>query len=224
MLQRLCAAGFVPEAIVEERSGFARKKTTAYLDCLGPDEIPPSTQSIAAQFRVPFETVESINGQRCEEVVRSAAVAMVVLGNTNIVKPPLLARARRGCLNIHPGLLPRIRGAFPQCWSILRDEPIGCSAHFCEVDVDMGPILKTRQITVFEGDTLERVVVETMRTGADLLLESLTELSRGEVPTIRQAPEDGESFRWPTSELIAAAKEKLARGDYRHLTPRPPKP
>ena len=218
MLERLCTAGFVPQALVEERSSFAERKTAAYVRGLNAEEMPSSSGDIARRFDIPIFTVGNINATECEDVLQRYRVTMVILGNTRIITPHMLAQIPRGYINVHPGLLPRIRGAFPQCWSILHDEPIGSSCHFVDEGVDTGPIISRKEVAVFVGDTLERIVCRTMFAGADLLLEAMPGLSRMEVPSIAQAAEDGTTFHWPPPEAIWAARERLARREYRYLT------
>lgn len=217
LLERLCVAGFVPRAVVEERSSFAEKKTSTYLKCLTPAEMPPATADIVQRFSIPLFSVGNINSRECLQLVRQDGVTRVILGNTRIVTPVMLAEVPGGFVNVHPGLLPRIRGAFPQCWSILEDEPVGCSCHFLDEGVDTGPIISRTEVTVFEDDTLEMVVARTMFAGADLLLDAMVRLTRTEVAGTPQGPGEGKTFSWPPPEAIAAARERLALRQYRHL-------
>lgn len=220
LLERLCAAGFPPRAVVEEYSSFAERKTSAYLKCLTPVEMPDATAEIAERFDIPVFNVENINSRECVQVIQRHQITRVILGNTRIVTPVMLAEVPGGFVNVHPGLLPGVRGAFPQCWSILEDEPVGCSCHFLDEGVDTGPIISRTRVTVFDGDTLESVVARTMFAGADLLLDTMARLAGMDVTSTPQAPGEGKTFPWPAPEAIAAARERLALRQYRYLTPR----
>ncbi len=220
MLKSLCAAGLVPRLIVEEQSPFAARKADAYLRCLSIDEVPEPTAAIATRLDVPVVTVDNLNSTECLRNLSKFRLTMAVLGNTRIIKQQTLELLTNGCINVHPGLLPRIRGAFPQCWSIIQDEPVGCSCHLVDVGVDTGPILARKSVVVFEGDTLEEIVARTMYASAKILSETLLDFERMSARAVVQASEDGTTFHWPPPETIALAREKLRSGLYRYLAPR----
>jgi len=221
MLERLCCEGYRPQMIVEERSSFAVRKTAAYVKCLTNEEMPLSCQVIAHRFAIPLCVVENVNGPDCQDTLRRSQITIAILGNTRIIKPEMLALLGNGCFNVHPGLLPRVRGAFPQCWSILQDEPIGCTCHFVDVGVDTGPIINRQTVPVFREDNLERIVARTMFASADLMLATLQNLHQLTANPEPQIGSEGTTFPWPSPDKIESARIKLARGEYRYFAPNP---
>ena len=218
MLQRLCSAGLVPRVIIEERSPFADKKTTAYLRCLKPEEIPLPTEHIARNAGVPYALVGNLNKADCVKLIQDYETPLLLLGNARILKPEILTLPRHGCINVHPGVLPWIRGAFPQCWAIVHNFPIECTCHYVDEGVDTGPILGRREVPVFDGDTLEEVVSHTMFASADLLCETVRGLVDDNACTTNpQTLLEGTTFHWPSAETLEIARGKLARGEYQHL-------
>jgi methionyl-tRNA formyltransferase len=220
ILKKLCEAGFVPDIVIEERSARAAKKTNAYLRCLQVEEIPPPTQEITDAFGIPSVIVPDINSIESENAIRTRSLTMMVLGNTWILGPHILALAPGRCVNVHPGLLPRIRGSFPQCWSILNDVEIGCTCHLVEQEVDTGPILDRKQLPVFTGDSLERIVARTTFASAELMLNVIQNFENFRSKAVPQARGDGTLYYWPEAEKIEMARRKLASGEYKYLTPR----
>jgi methionyl-tRNA formyltransferase len=86
-----------------------------------------------------------------------------------------------GCLNVHPSLLPRWRGAAPVPAAILAgDEETGV----CVIDVvermDAGDVLACRR-TPTRGKTAGELLGELAETGAGLLVECLDGLAGGSV-------------------------------------------
>jgi methionyl-tRNA formyltransferase len=72
-----------------------------------------------------------------------------------ILKPELLAIFGRGCVNLHPGLLPFNRGAHPNVWSIVEGTPAGVTLHWMDEGVDTGAIIAQQEVEVRRIDTGE---------------------------------------------------------------------
>ncbi len=70
-----------------------------------------------------------------------------------LVPPEILEIPRRGCLNLHPALLPYNRGWHTATWAMLEDTPVGATLHQMEEGVDAGPIVHQRAVEVGPGDT-----------------------------------------------------------------------
>jgi len=87
-----------------------------------------------------------------------------------------------GCINIHPSLLPRFRGASPVAAAILAgDEFTGVSIMLMDKGLDTGPILARAQIPISAQDTTGSLTTKLSLIAAQLLLEVLPRWSRGEL-------------------------------------------
>ena len=107
--------------------------------------------------------------------------AIVVAAFGQILPEPVLALPRLGCLNIHPSLLPRFRGASPVASTILAgDDFSGVSIMVMDEGLDTGPVLARAQIPILDRDTTGSLTEKLSRLGAQLLGEVLVGWSRGE--------------------------------------------
>ena len=107
---------------------------------------------------------------------------IVVAAFGQILPPSVLDLPRYGCINIHPSLLPRFRGASPVASAILAgDEFTGVSLMLVEKGVDTGPILDRAQISISVQDTTGSLTVKLSLLAAQLLLEVLPCWVRGEL-------------------------------------------
>jgi len=107
--------------------------------------------------------------------------AIVVAAFGQILPEPVLALPRLGCLNIHPSLLPRFRGASPVASTILAgDDFSGISIMVMDEGLDTGPVLARAQIPILDRDTTGSLTEKLSRLGAQLLGEVLAGWSRGE--------------------------------------------
>jgi len=88
----------------------------------------------------------------------------------------------RGCINIHPSLLPRYRGASPVAAAILGgDEFTGVSIMLMDRGLDTGPVLAQAQIPVLPQDTTGSLTAKLSRLGAQLVLDVLPRWRKGEL-------------------------------------------
>jgi methionyl-tRNA formyltransferase len=59
----------------------------------------------------------------------------------------------RGCINLHPALLPYNRGRFPNVWSIVTKTPAGVTLHYVDQGIDTGDLIAQKEVTVEITDT-----------------------------------------------------------------------
>jgi len=107
---------------------------------------------------------------------------IVVAAFGQILPQSVLAMPRLGCLNIHPSLLPRFRGASPVASAILAgDEFTGVSLMLMDEGLDTGPVLARAQIPISAPDTSGSLTTKLSWLGARLLGEVLVHWTRGEL-------------------------------------------
>lgn len=107
---------------------------------------------------------------------------IVVAAFGQILPKSVLSIPRLGCLNIHPSLLPRFRGASPVASAILAgDDFTGVSLMVMDEGLDTGPVLARAQISISPGDTTGSLTAKLSWLGAQLLGEVLVGWSRGEL-------------------------------------------
>jgi len=109
-----------------------------------------------------------------EKLASFAPDLMVVAAFGQILPPEILALPKFGCLNVHPSLLPRYRGASPIATAILQgDEITGVTIMLLDVGLDSGPILSQREVSISADDTTGSLAVKLAQAGAQLLMETL---------------------------------------------------
>jgi len=107
---------------------------------------------------------------------------IVVAAYGQILPQSVLDIPAHGCINIHPSLLPRFRGASPVAAAILAgDEFTGVSIMLMDAGLDTGPVLARAQIPVSGRDTTGSLTAKLSLISAQLLLEVLPRWSRGEL-------------------------------------------
>jgi methionyl-tRNA formyltransferase len=93
-----------------------------------------------------------------------------------------------GCLNVHSSLLPQYRGAAPINWAIARGErETGVTIMQMDAGLDTGPMLLQRAIPIGDDETAAELTPRLAELGAELLIETLTGLERGEIVPMPQS-------------------------------------
>jgi phosphoribosylglycinamide formyltransferase-1 len=98
----------------------------------------------------------------------TGAELVCLAGFMRILSSDFVERWRGRILNIHPSLLPELRGlhTHERALAEARQEH-GCTVHYVTADLDAGPIIAQARVPVFRGDDAEalaaRVLVEEHR-------------------------------------------------------------
>jgi methionyl-tRNA formyltransferase len=129
--------------------------------------------------------VQSVSLKKEEVVAQLAELApdvVVVAAFGQIVPQSVLDLPMYGCLNIHPSLLPRFRGASPVAAAILAGgEFTGVSIMLMDRGLDTGPVLARAQIPISAEDTTGSLTGKLSWIAAQLLQEILIRWERREI-------------------------------------------
>jgi methionyl-tRNA formyltransferase len=102
----------------------------------------------------------------------------VVVAYGRILPAEILQAPRLGCVNVHFSLLPKYRGAAPVNWAIVKgEEKTGVTTMHIEEELDSGPILLQREVTIAPKETAPELMLRLADLGAELLGETLKKLS-----------------------------------------------
>jgi methionyl-tRNA formyltransferase len=119
------------------------------------------------------------------------ADAGVVAAYGLILPHAVLAAPRLGCLNVHPSLLPRWRGAAPIQRALLAgDSETGVTIMQMDEGLDTGPILLQQTVPIAPDATAAGLAAELAAVGGKLMLTALDGLSQGQLATHPQPQDD----------------------------------
>jgi len=143
----------------------------------------PPVKRAALAWKLPV--MQPVSLKSAEAVAQLAEFhpdVIVVAAFGQILPQPVLDIPGYGCINIHPSLLPRFRGASPVAAAILAgDEFTGVSIMLMEAGLDTGPVLARAQIPISAQDTTGSLTSKLSHIAARLLQEVLVGWLRGEL-------------------------------------------
>jgi len=92
-----------------------------------------------------------------------------------------------GTINLHGSLLPQYRGAAPINWAIINGErQTGVTTFYIDEKIDTGDMIDQRRIQISDNMTAGELHDKMMVEGADLLVETITAISQGNITTKKQ--------------------------------------
>jgi methionyl-tRNA formyltransferase len=114
---------------------------------------------------------------------------LIVVAAFGLLLPQeVLSLPRFGCINVHPSLLPRHRGASPIAAAILQgDEKTGVTIILMDSGMDTGPVLNWKEVPISDEDTTGSLSLKLAKVGAQLLMETLPSWIEGR---IKPRPQD----------------------------------
>ena len=124
----------------------------------------------------------------------------------------------RAAVNIHPSLLPALRGVDPVFYARLRGLPLGVTVHRLTSELDAGPVIAQREAAAVAGESVLGATVRLYALGARLLLDSFSSLQAVE-PQRGSVSYDS----WPARREVAALRRSgVSLVSWRDLLARAP--
>jgi methionyl-tRNA formyltransferase len=135
-------------------------------------------KQLAASHQLPVFQPSSLRSRESQELLNALQPDLMVVVAYGLLLPQaVLNIPRLGCINVHPSLLPRWRGAAPIQRSIeAGDRESGVTIMQLDAGMDTGPILLQEKI-VLRGDETSAMMHDVFATmGAQLLLKTIAQL------------------------------------------------
>jgi len=166
-LRALVGEGFNVRAVVtqpDRPTGRSRSTTTA-------TAVKAAATAEGLDVLQPEKPTDAAFLQRLRDLAPDVGV---VVGYGHILRKELLSLPRRGMVNVHPSLLPALRGAAPIEWTILHGiENTGVTIMQLDEGMDSGPILHQLPHRVAPGTTAGELGEHLAEMGAQALIEAL---------------------------------------------------
>jgi methionyl-tRNA formyltransferase len=150
---------------------------------------PPPAKERAVELGLPVFQPEKVREEDFLEALRRLRPDLIAVAAFGQILPRTVLEAPSlGCLNVHPSLLPKFRGAAPINWTLIRGERVtGVTIMFMDEGMDTGDILLQEETPVGPEENAGELHDRLARSGADLLVRTIEGLLDG---TIERRPQD----------------------------------
>lgn len=152
---------------------------------------PPPVKVCAEKHGIAVYQPNTLRDGKAEEILKEIAPdVIVVVAYGKILPKEILNIPKYGCVNGHASLLPKYRGASPIQWCIVCGETeTGVTAMKMDEGMDTGDILKTAQTEIGDEETAEELFDRLSGLTAELLVNTLADLEKGNITTKKQDEE-----------------------------------
>ena len=144
---------------------------------------------------VPVQTPERIADPEALAAVEELGADIIVVAAYGQYLPRrLLAMPKVACLNIHPSLLPKYRGAAPIQWAVASgDKVTGVTILHVSPKMDAGDIIMQERFDIAGEETAGTLEPKLAEFGATLLLRAIDQLESGQAARV---PQDEHAVTW----------------------------
>ena len=157
----------------------------------------PAVKVAATELGLAVEQCDDINAPDAVERLHAIGPDLiVVVAFGQILHDEVLNIPPKGSVNLHASLLPKYRGVAPINWVIMNGESeTGVTTMFMARKVDAGEIILKRSTPIRDGETAGELSDRLSDMGAQLLVETLDLIERGEAPRLQQDPDEASYAR-----------------------------
>lgn len=157
--------------------------------------VPTIIHARAEELGLLVRTPISLRNQDEQEAFSALDLDIAIVVAYGLLLPkPILDAPKYGCLNIHPSLLPRWRGAAPLQRTIeAGDAKTSVQIMAMDEGLDTGDIYMREDFDIGPNETYGSLSIKCANIGAKLLLETLKEIENGRAKTVSQS-EDGTTY------------------------------
>jgi methionyl-tRNA formyltransferase len=185
VLEELKTAGFLPALVVTVPDKPKGRKLIL---------TPPETKVWAEQNGIhciqPHSLREEKNPGIVDEIKSHSPSGFdfaVVASYGKIIPQNILYIPRLGMLNVHPSLLPKLRGASPLQTAILNESETGVTIMRLDAEMDHGPIVAQEKISVPDWPPYENDLENLLgKAGGKLLAKKLPDWLSGKIVEVEQ--------------------------------------
>ncbi len=154
------------------------------------NELTPSPVKAAAEGRnLPVWQPERVkkDPETLAQLKNAGADVFVVVAYGQILSQEILDMPKLGCINVHGSILPKYRGAAPVQWCLYNGETeTGITTMLMDAGMDTGAMLLKAYTPVELLANARDLALTLSHQGADLLVETLLQLERGEIQPVAQ--------------------------------------
>ena len=158
----------------------------------------PVKQITEAQHLPIFQPNSLKSSETMEFLTSLSADVFVVVAYGKMIPLEILALPSKGCVNVHPSLLPKYRGPSPLQASLLSgDKETGVTIMLLDKGMDTGPMLAQETVTLDSKETFLSLTKKIEAIAPNLLIQTLKKYASGLIVPV---PQD-ETFASVTSLL-----------------------
>jgi len=146
-------------------------------------------ESTCNKHRIPFIRSGNVNAPEFIEMVRKKEPDLIVSAHfERLIKKELLDIPSKGCINLHPSLLPNYRGMAPQHWPIANLENFtAVTVHYMDEGTDTGAIILQEKTKINDSMYVSDLLTSFLDIYKYIVRDAVALIEKGSFSTIKQS-------------------------------------
>ena len=129
-----------------------------------------------------FPTRDAFDAALETRLARARVDIICLAGFMRMLTTPFVERWRGRMLNVHPSLLPDLKGLDTHTRALAAGAKLhGCTVHFVEPELDSGPIILQAEVPVLDGDDEKTLAARVLAEEHRIYPEALKLLAEGKL-------------------------------------------
>lgn len=185
-IEKIYELGGRPDLLITLKDEIEKEKSgRIYLD------------DIADKHKVPLLKINSINDVEVQEAVKEKEIDwLFIIGWSQIAKQAVLNAPKKGCIGMHPTLLPMGRGRASIPWAILKGlDKTGVTMFRMDAGVDTGDILGQIEIPLKPGITATELYDCVTKAHTELIEKYWEDIVYDKLSAVKQ--DESMATEWP---------------------------
>lgn len=134
----------------------------------------------ARELGLPILQPERLRDEAFVEAMRALEPDLGIVIAFRMLPEVIWAMPRLGTFNLHASLLPEYRGAAPINWAVINGErETGITTFLLNHEIDKGAIIGQKREPITDDDTVGTMYDKLMRSGCDLVVETVERVAAG---------------------------------------------
>ena len=149
---------------------------------------PSPIKEVALEYGLCLFQPENINSKSAiEKMIKFEPDLIILIAYGQILSREILKIPPRGCLNVHPSLLPYYKGSAPIQWTIIRGEQeTGISLLFMNEKIDAGDIILQKKVKILPEENQQELGNRLSIKSAEMIAGILDSIKKGNYKKITQ--------------------------------------
>lgn len=155
----------------------------------GQKETPSAVHQLALARNIPVFTPKSLKKEKTQAAFKALGADAAIVAAYGLLLPKaILEGTRLGCINVHPSLLPRWRGAAPLQRTVMAgDTQTGVCIMQMDEGLDTGDVLLCETYEIYDGMNTGELHDVLANMAGPLVLQTLEGLDEDSIMPIKQS-------------------------------------
>ncbi|HIH2762745.1 MAG TPA: methionyl-tRNA formyltransferase [Candidatus Azoamicus sp.] len=138
---------------------------------------------VSEKYLIPCITEENINSLKSEKKIKKLVPDLIILVDYGKkIKKNIINIPKNGIINIHPSILPKLKGPTPMQTAILHGEKeTGVSIIKINNKIDSGNILNIMKYKIKENDTYEKLFKNLSSLAIKCLIKTIKDIKNNKI-------------------------------------------